>query len=180
MATCPGCRTENIDGAKFCNSCGKQLTSTCPKCQSVNPNNSRFCNSCGGPISDAAGQVSSGLPKFAQKKHAPKIDEFRQPSVPYNDAAMLPPKEKGPGIVISIIALLLNVFIFPGLGSIIAGQMSSGTIQLSLSTGAFFCILWTAFGDGGSVGVLLSIIFAVVSWCWGVITGLSLVSKADK
>lgn len=49
--TCPECKNKNPPGAKFCNGCGKSLSSSCPKCQAPNPLGSSFCGQCGLPLS---------------------------------------------------------------------------------------------------------------------------------
>lgn len=52
--TCPKCRFENREGAKFCNECGTRLEIVCPSCKKVNPLGSKFCDECGQPISAPA------------------------------------------------------------------------------------------------------------------------------
>jgi membrane protease subunit (stomatin/prohibitin family) len=46
---CPHCNTANPAGAKFCSSCGKDITpgTNCPKCKAKIPVNSKFCPECG-------------------------------------------------------------------------------------------------------------------------------------
>jgi hypothetical protein len=48
---CSQCSNENPADAKFCNGCGKALSSTCPKCQKVNAQGASFCAECGLPLS---------------------------------------------------------------------------------------------------------------------------------
>ncbi len=47
--TCPACGQANVDGARFCGECGKELTATarCARCGSENPSGQRYCNGCG-------------------------------------------------------------------------------------------------------------------------------------
>src|SRR5437899_7175821 len=47
---CAGCRSENREGAKFCNDCGAPLSLHCPSCQAENRPGARFCNECGTPL----------------------------------------------------------------------------------------------------------------------------------
>jgi membrane protease subunit (stomatin/prohibitin family) len=46
---CPKCATANPVGAKFCNSCGTQLSGPqkCSNCGQDNPAGAKFCNNCG-------------------------------------------------------------------------------------------------------------------------------------
>lgn len=59
MSTCPGCKTENPPGSKFCAGCGSALPRTpvnvrCASCGAESPEGSRFCKECGKPVSAAA------------------------------------------------------------------------------------------------------------------------------
>lgn len=49
---CGSCRAPNPAGSKFCNSCGKPVSSAskCSKCGADLPPGARFCNACGGPV----------------------------------------------------------------------------------------------------------------------------------
>jgi predicted RNA-binding Zn-ribbon protein involved in translation (DUF1610 family) len=44
---CPNCGLQNSKNSKFCNNCGKNLSSVCSKCGTSNPLNSSFCSKCG-------------------------------------------------------------------------------------------------------------------------------------
>ena len=55
MATpCPNCQATNDDAARFCASCGTQLSLRCPSCGGDVPPNARFCPSCGNPMGEPA------------------------------------------------------------------------------------------------------------------------------
>ncbi len=47
--TCPSCRSDQPEGARFCNQCGTALQPVCAACGTELPPGSRFCNSCGTP-----------------------------------------------------------------------------------------------------------------------------------
>jgi hypothetical protein len=47
---CVQCKHNNLDGSKFCNECGSQLSSSCSKCGSSNPPEASYCNQCGSKI----------------------------------------------------------------------------------------------------------------------------------
>src|SRR4029453_9383295 len=56
---CAACSTENLDGARFCVSCGSSLVPACPVCGAEVPTGARFCPACGHEMADA-GSVPSG------------------------------------------------------------------------------------------------------------------------
>ena len=52
--SCPRCRAENPDGARFCEDCGARLESLCAACGRPVGEGKRFCRSCGAPVSPPA------------------------------------------------------------------------------------------------------------------------------
>ncbi|HET6770327.1 MAG TPA: adenylate/guanylate cyclase domain-containing protein [Actinomycetota bacterium] len=50
MIRCSTCSTENVDGARFCASCGSPLGEACSNCGTAIPAGARFCPACGTPI----------------------------------------------------------------------------------------------------------------------------------
>lgn len=65
-----------------------------------------------------------------------------------------------------VIALILNVLILPGLGSIIGGKTKTGIWQIVLF----------------SIGVVLSLILVgipllIAAWIWGLITGIQMIQE---
>ncbi len=66
MSTCPGCKTENPPGSKFCAGCGSALPREpvdvrCASCGAESPEGSRFCKECGKPITaPSAGPAGPG------------------------------------------------------------------------------------------------------------------------
>ncbi len=77
---CPKCNTDNVDGAKFCASCGGQLPVKqeqtkvfCQKCGAENLSNSKFCCSCGGglrtkPQDSASNSEHANYDDFCENK----------------------------------------------------------------------------------------------------------------
>jgi class 3 adenylate cyclase/tetratricopeptide (TPR) repeat protein len=51
---CSNCSTENVDGARFCASCGSALGEACSNCGAAIPTDARFCPACGTPVGAAA------------------------------------------------------------------------------------------------------------------------------
>src|SRR5688572_21597506 len=50
MATCPRCRHDNPEGAKFCMECAAPLRQTCAGCNSELPPGAKFCPECARPV----------------------------------------------------------------------------------------------------------------------------------
>ena len=76
-------------------------------------------------------------------------------------------KSQRPTQSIAIVALLLNMFILPGLGSLIAGRTKVGVIQVIL------------------VAVSIPLLFLIIgiplligTWIWGLVTGIQIVKEA--
>jgi class 3 adenylate cyclase/tetratricopeptide (TPR) repeat protein len=75
--SCPNCAAENPERARFCMSCGAELTPACPSCGAKNPPGAKFCIECGSPL--------SGEPaKSAAVAEAPP-EERRQATVLFAD-----------------------------------------------------------------------------------------------
>lgn len=69
---------------------------------------------------------------------------------------------------LAIAALLLNVLLLPGLGSIVGGKTTEGIIQLVLTL----------------VGIPLSIFLVgipliIVAWVWALITGIQILQESE-
>ena len=58
---CPGCQSENRDGAKFCNDCGHEFQIACPGCATANRPGSKFCDECGHNLCLAAEPIPKDL-----------------------------------------------------------------------------------------------------------------------
>src|ERR687897_3177812 len=48
--SCSNCAAENPERARFCMSCGAELTPACPSCGAQNPGGGKFCIGCGSPL----------------------------------------------------------------------------------------------------------------------------------
>src|SRR5689334_9727728 len=59
---CPGCKTENRAGRRFCASCGQPLPAACPACGFENAADDRFCGGCGKPLGATAAPVPAPPP----------------------------------------------------------------------------------------------------------------------
>src|SRR5262245_30790447 len=49
--TCPSCSAQNPERARFCMSCGAELSALCPSCGAENPPGAKFCMECGTQLS---------------------------------------------------------------------------------------------------------------------------------
>lgn len=65
---CPHCQTQCKDSAKFCQCCGKSLTSLpqdktpiCPQCHTTNPSTAKFCKKCGRPFNEPTTPANKAL-----------------------------------------------------------------------------------------------------------------------
>ena len=70
--TCSNCGTQNILGAKFCETCGTQLASGCPNCGTQNNPGARFCRECGTSLGGADGVTAVATPAptaTSERKH---------------------------------------------------------------------------------------------------------------
>ncbi|MAH07950.1 hypothetical protein CMI38_06910 [Candidatus Pacearchaeota archaeon] len=77
-------------------------------------------------------------------------------------------KRKGPDKTIAIIALLLNVLVIPGLGSLIGGKTKAGIWQLILAV------------IGGLLSIILiGIPILIAAWIWGLVTGINLIQESN-
>jgi len=76
--------------------------------------------------------------------------------------------KKKPSQGIALAALLLNILIMPGLGTLVGGRISTGITQLVLFI----------------IGIPLSIIIIGIPliigvWIWGLVTGIQLIKEAE-
>ena len=94
-------------------------------------------------------------------------------------------------------ALLVNLLVCPGVGSLIAGRIGVGLLQLAMAgTGFTLVMVWFVnlmtryyglmFGDGrdsatvsGGFWIAGAALFAL-AWLWALATGLSLVREASR
>ncbi len=77
-------------------------------------------------------------------------------------------KKNSPNQTIAIIALILNILIIPGLGSLIGGKTREGIWQLVLSI------------IGGLLSIILiGIPIVIAAWIWGLVTGIKLIQESN-
>jgi len=70
---------------------------------------------------------------------------------------------------LAVVCLILNIFILPGLGSLIGYKKREGIWQLVLFLVGIALAL-----------VLIGIPMMIAAWVWGIVTGVEIVRKAEK
>jgi TM2 domain-containing membrane protein YozV len=78
-------------------------------------------------------------------------------------------KRKKPSQGIAIAALLLNILVLPGLGSLIGGRTTEGIIQLIL----FIIGIPLCF-------ILIGIPLISAMWIWALVTGIQIIKEAEE
>ena len=69
---------------------------------------------------------------------------------------------------IAILALLLNILLIPGVGSLVGGRTTAGVWQLIL----FLVGIPLSF-------VIVGIPMIGIAWIWGLVTGIQIVKEAE-
>ncbi len=92
------------------------------------------------------------------------------------------PARKKPSQAIAIVALLVNLLILPGLGSIIGGRTKEGIIQLALLIGGtviFIIGVPLLIVLVGMPLIALGALLAFAAWVWGIVTGIQLIRESE-
>ena len=90
-------------------------------------------------------------------------------------------KRKKVGEGIAIVALILNVLVLPGLGSLIGGRAKEGVLQIALFLGSIILGVFLILTFIGAViGVLLLFLGSILVWIWGIITSAEIIKEAYK
>lgn len=66
---------------------------------------------------------------------------------------------------LGIIGLVVNIFLFPGLGSLIGGKKKEGIWQLVIAIVSIPLMF-----------ILIGFITYLIAWVWGIVTGIKMVS----
>jgi len=163
---CSSCKTENIDGAQFCVTCGKSMAvatapadasprTTCPKCNTENAQAARFCVSCGSDIAAKA----TGMPPAQQAQ---------RPAAPPNKAKLIYPRNPPLSPHLCWLGLLIA-----GLPQLIYGQIGKGVVMflawffllgLVDDIPAFLAACLVSIIDGYKVGKALQQGRALTRW----------------
>jgi TM2 domain-containing membrane protein YozV len=77
-------------------------------------------------------------------------------------------KKKKPSQGIAIAALLLNILVIPGLGTIIGGRTSEGVIQLVLSVVSLPLML-----------IFIGFPLLIGMWIWALVSGIQIIKESE-
>lgn len=93
-------------------------------------------------------------------------------------------EDKEKAKTLAILALILNLIILPGVGSIVGGRVKTGIWQIALSVGGIVIIIMGAILTAtillAIIGIPLIVIGALMpaaAWIWGLVTGIQLLSE---
>jgi TM2 domain-containing membrane protein YozV len=79
-----------------------------------------------------------------------------------------PTRKRKTSLALAIVALILNILIIPGLGSIIGRKTRAGVWQLILAVIGF-----------ALSALLVGIPILIAAWIWGIVTGIRLIQEAQ-
>src|SRR5215216_1701928 len=81
--TCPSCAAQNPERARFCMSCGAELSLVCPSCGAENPAGAKFCIECGTALTPASAPPAAETGPAAPGEAPP--EERRQATILFAD-----------------------------------------------------------------------------------------------
>ncbi len=121
---CENCGTINIEGSKFCESCGMPLTTnsaqisnTCKQCGSNIMEGANFCDICGSPVvgTQVAATTEFASPYYtpdaatANQGYVPNPTPMQQGYVPSATSMQAPPKKKTAMIIAIVIVAVISI-----------------------------------------------------------------------
>lgn len=129
----------------------------CPQCATIVTYAAGFdpvCPQCG-----FAGTVAKPTAPAAQVLSPPAPAPLNRPASNNNQA-------------LAIVALILNILVIPGLGTLIGGRTNEGLAQLGLIVVGFVLIFTIIL-------IPISIVAFIAAWIWGIVSGVQLISAAN-
>lgn len=129
----------------------------CPQCATIVTYAAGFhpvCPQCG-----FAGTVAKPTPPAAQVLSPPAPAPLNRPASSNNQA-------------LAIVALILNILVIPGLGTLIGGRTNEGLAQLGLIVVGFVLIFTILL-------IPISIVAFIAAWIWGIVSGVQLITAAN-
>ncbi len=149
--------------------CASMAWLKCPQCATVvdvpegqEPRCSRCGYGSGGPAQEPPPNPwgpGAGAQTGPQGYVAPQVNVYTQ----YQQGYGKPPVTQG----VAIVALLLNILVWPGLGSLIAGEAVGWAQGFLMLAGVILVI------------VVIGIPMMLGAWIWGIITGVELLRRAE-
>lgn len=138
--------------ARFCPSCGAAVVAS-----------AAFCTRCGATLAAELGPAPAVGPA---PSYAPPGAPTPYPPQAYGPAGYAPPTKARVTQGTAIAGLLLNILLWPGLGSLVAGR------NVGWAQGFLFLA-----GIPLSL-VLIGIPLLIGAWVWSLVTGIQLVQEA--
>lgn len=101
-----------------------------------------------------------------------------------NSVSMAEKKEKIENSM-AVLALILNILIIPGLGSIIGKRITEGIWQLILTIGGFvlgFVFMFLVIIEPMMMilGFFFMFLGPLAGWIWGLVTGIDLIRESNS
>ena len=134
----------------------------CGKCGAMTQPGDAHCRGCGSPLpAEVPGSVTYqtqgpiGAPAQVAYGQAPPLPAHLGKPIEQSTA---------------ILALVLNIIIWPGLGSLIAGENVGWTQGLLNLLG--LVLIFTL------IGMIIGIPLMIAMWVWGIVTGVQLIQRA--
>ncbi len=120
-----------------------------------------------------------------KKKIAPRAMKKAASAAPVSTAAKPQPTGSKPSMAVAVIALLINILLMPGLGTIIGGRMKHGLVQLLLlwlggiivTFLGFFLIMASPLM--GLLVAMLGSLMVLAGWVWAIISGVLIIRDAS-
>ncbi len=137
-------------------------TNFCPACGTPS-GGAPFCNQCGRDLASVAGAPHPSVPVNAT--HPPSVTTPLGPGLSPDVSPGYEPRPISQGT--AILALILNIIIWPGLGSLVVGE------KVGWAQGFLFLA-----GIPLSI-VIIGIPMLIGAWIWGIVTGAQLLSRAS-
>src|SRR3989339_1031474 len=140
-----------------CSECGKEMS-----------DNAVSCPNCGAPVKNVMSQGTSGTAGGQTKYCAGcgKQMHISATTCPHCGFVSIP-KVSSAGAIVGII---INIIFWPGLGTIIGGDVGIGVIQMAMYFFAWLCIL-TFFG------AIIGIPLAFAMWIWALVSSINQLRK---
>lgn len=91
--------------------------------------------------------------------------------LPASYAPPVPVARTGPSMGVAVAALLLNVLVWPGLGTMIGGRVGEGLTQGFLTLLGVLLLFTVLL-------IPVSILLFIGMWIWGLLSGIALIQQA--
>lgn len=143
------------DGVRFCPHCGRAAGA-----------DAAYCSACGASLAPAP--TPAPAPSVVAPPAADVYAEASRGFVPPQSAAVPPAGASTATVAIGVVAILLNVLLWPGLGSLVAGR------KVGWAQGFLFLFSLPL------MLVLIGFPLALAAWIWALVTGIEVLTEANR